>query len=565
LGELTLQLGVKTDPVEYRFSYEWLFRLLAEEGVRYVQLGTFFEVYQLPDEFFHRLRRQTDDQGLTIHSIFTAHRELGGFFVDEPGWEGVARRNYERLIQVGALVGARSVGSNPGAVYRDRMGTKRRGVECYLRHMKELMGFAHQQGVEWLTIEPMSCLAEPPTPPDEIRSMAEELDAYHRQHAASTARIGFCADVAHGLVDREGRLVHDHLELLEATLPYLVELHLKNTDGRYCSTFGFGPAEREAGIIEIEPVRELLLAHAERIPVDRLVGYLEIGGPKLGRDYSDQDLADQLRQSLGHLRDVWPGDGAEAVERPPRPARVESPGSRDRGSGVAPGRPVCVSPSVMCADLCHLEESVRRLETAGADMLHVDVADGHFVPNLLLGPDVIRALRAATSLPLDVHLMVDDPDPYVERMAEIGVELVAVHAEACLHLDRTLTEIRRLGMEAGVALNPATPLSALEYVLERLDFVLLMTVNPGFAGQKLVAGAIRKIADCRRAFDERRLEVPIMVDGNVSFEHIPQMVGAGADILVAGTSSWFHRDGSLRENVAKTEQAIAAGMKARDR
>ena len=124
MGDLTLELGVKTDPAEYRFSYEWLFRLLAEEGVRYVQLGTFFELYQLPDEYFHRLRSRADDLGIAIRSIFTAHRELGGFFIDEPGWEGVARRNYERLIEVGSLVGARSVGSNPGAVYRDRTGMK---------------------------------------------------------------------------------------------------------------------------------------------------------------------------------------------------------------------------------------------------------------------------------------------------------------------------------------------------------------------------------------------------------------------------------------------------------
>ena len=179
MADLILQLGVKTDPTEYRFSYPWLFRLLADEGVQYVQLGTFFEIYQLPDEYFHRLRREAEDQGIRIHSIFTAHRELGGFFNDEPGWEAVARRNFERLIEVGALVGAQSVGSNPGAVYRDRMDTKRRGTQCYLRHLKELMQFAHERGVPWLTIEPMSCLAEPPTVPQEIRQMADELADWH--------------------------------------------------------------------------------------------------------------------------------------------------------------------------------------------------------------------------------------------------------------------------------------------------------------------------------------------------------------------------------------------------
>ncbi len=558
MGELRLQLGVKTDPVEYRYSYEWLFRLLAEEGVRYVQLGTFFEIYRLPDEYFHTLRRRAEDLGVAIRSIFTAHRELGGFFIDEPGWEAVARRNYQRLIEVGSLVGARSVGSNPGAVYRDRMGSKKRGIECYLRHMKELMGFAHEQGVEWLTIEPMSYLAEPPTLPEEIRSMAEELGAYHQQHAASTARVGFCADISHAYADRDFCVRHHHLKLLKVTLPYLVEIHLKNTDPQYCSTFGFSPAEREAGIVEVEPIRRTLLAHADVIPVDNLVGYLEVGGPKLGRDYSDKDLAEGLRDSLRHLKEVWLADGDEVKA----PSDGEPSGVRVEPVNVLESR-VKVAASVMCADLCHLEESIRQLEAAGADMLHFDVADGHFVPNLLLGPDVVRQVRAKTSLPLDVHLMVENPDQYVDRFAEIGVEMVSVHVEACPHLDRTLTEIRARGMQAGVAFNPATPLAEMEYVLERLDFVLLMTVNPGFAGQRLVAGAIRKIRDCRRFLDDRGRDVPIMVDGNVSFEHIPKMVAAGAEILVAGSSSWFHRGGSLGENVNKTREAVEAGLRMR--
>ena len=167
MPDLNFRLGVKTDPTQYRFSYQWLFGVLSEEGVSRVQLGTFFEIYQLTDDYFLRLRRQAEDAGIRIHSIFTAHRELGGFFIDEPGWEATARRNFERLIEVGSLVGAQSVGSNPGSVYRDRMDDKRRGLECYLRHMKELMEFAHEKGLSWLGIEPMSCQAEPPTLPDE--------------------------------------------------------------------------------------------------------------------------------------------------------------------------------------------------------------------------------------------------------------------------------------------------------------------------------------------------------------------------------------------------------------
>lgn len=558
MADLTLQLGVKTDPAQYRFSYPWLFRLLAEEGVHHVQLGTFFEIYQLPDEYFLQLRRQAEDSGVRIHSIFTAHRELGGFLIDEPGWETVARRSFERLIRVGSLLGAQSVGSNPGAVYRDRMGSKRRGVECYLRHMKELMEIAHRQGVPWLVIEPMSCLAEPPTLPDEIRQMADDLSAWHDRHPDGTARVGYCTDVAHAYADGDLKVRNDHLEVLEATLPYLYEVHLKNTDARYSSTFGFSPAERQAGIIEIEPIRELLLARAETLPVEEVVGYLEIGGPKLGRDYSDKELAGQLRASLAYLKETWLADAAE-IEPSTRPAAVRA------GSAAARDRPVRVSPSIMCIDPGHMEASLRRLEAAGADMLHLDMADGHFVPNLLLGLDVVRWLRPQTALPLDVHLMVENPDVYVDPLAEIGVDYVAVHAEACRHLDRTLTQIRERGMKAGVALNPATPLAAIEYVRERLDFVLMMTVNPGFAGQKLVASAIRKIADCRRWLTEHSLNLPIMVDGNVSFEHVPKMVAAGADILVAGTSSWFNREAPLAENVAKTEKAISDGLERRNR
>ena len=553
-ANLTLSLGVKTDPTQYRFSYEWLFRLLAEEGVKHVQLGTFFEIYQLPDEYFVNLARQAADLGIEISSIFTAHRELGGFFIDEPGWEQVARRNFQRLIEVGALLGARSVGSNPGAVYRDRMGTKPRGIECYLSHMKELMCYAHERGVQWLTMEPMSCLAEPPTLPDEIRGMAEELAAYHDQNPHVTAGIGYCADVSHGYMDGDLRVRHDHIELLTATLPHLVEIHLKNTDSHYSSTFGFGPEERERGIIEIEPVRQALLANAESIPVDHLIGYLEIGGPKLGRDYSDKCLSDQLRASLRYLKGVWAKDGAATLAEPSR-ASVPSVSQ--------PEHRVQVSPSVMCADLCHLEEGIRRLEEAGADMLHVDMADGHFVPNLLLGMDVVQQVRKKTHLPLDVHLMVLNPDDYVDRLAEIGVQWLCVHAEACRHLDRTLTGISEKGIKAGVALNPATPLEAIKYVIERLDFVLLMTVNPGFAGQKLVASAIRKIADCRRMLDDHNSRAAIMVDGNVSFQNIPSMVAAGADVLVAGSSSWFSKQRSLQANVEKTKQAIAAGRRER--
>ncbi len=552
MADVNLHLGIKTDPTQYRFSYQWLFRLLAEEGIRRVQLGTFFEIYQLPDEYFVELRRQAEDLRIEISSIFTAHRELGGFSIEEPGWEATARRNFERLIEVGSLLGAKAVGSNPGAVYRDRMGTKPRGVERYVRHIKELMEFAHGQGVPWLTIEPMSCLAEPPTLPEEIRQMAAELAAHHDQNADSTARIGYCTDIAHGYADTDGTIRHDHLELFEATLPHLYEIHLKNTDSQYSSTFGFGPEDRERGIIEIEPVRQMLLDKADVLPVDEVVGYLEIGGPKLGRDYSDQDLAEELRQSLAYLKETW----LDGVQTTTAPAKVAS---------IPKTRPaVQVSPSMMCVDMGHIEQSLRQLEAVGADMLHLDLADGHFVPNLLLGLDLIRWMRPKTALPLDAHLMVTNPADYIDPLAEIGVDYVAIHAETCHHLDRVLTLIREKGMKAGVAINPGTPIETIEYVAERLDYLLVMTVNPGFAGQKLVASGIRKLADCRQFLKDHNLDIPIMVDGNVSFENIPEMVAAGADILVAGTSSWFNREASLAENVKKTQTVIAAGLEQRE-
>ena len=195
------------------------------------------------------------------------------------------------------------------------------------------------------------------------------------------------------------------------------------------------------------------------------------------------------------------------------------------------------------------------------DMIHFDLMDSHFVPNMPMGLGVLAALRPVTKLPFDVHLMVQRNDWFIAQVAEIGAEQLCVHAESATHLDRSLSLIQDRGIRAGVALNPATPLSALEYVLDRIEFVMLMTVNPGFAGQKLVPATLGKIADCRRFLDERgRTDVRIEVDGNVSFENIPKMVAAGADILVAGTSSLYHRDGSLAENKTRLFEAVDRGF-----
>lgn len=548
---LRLQLGVKTDPIEYRYSYPWLFRLAAEEGVEYIQLGSTFEFYLLPDDFFHWLREQAEKAGVRIHSLFTAHRELGGFFRNEPGWESVARRMFERYIQIGGILGAQSVGHNPGAVLRDEMHTKPQGVARYLKHFKELMHFAHEQGIRWLTIEPMSCLAEPPTLPEEIRQMGEELSNYHRQHPNTTARMGFCADVSHGYADEAGNVVWDNLQTFEATLPYLYEVHLKNTDALFHSTFGFSEEERSKGVVQIERFRDLLHANAHLLPVDRVVGYLEISGPKLGRDYSDIHLERDLRVSLRYLRETW----CAPPQQPATPFTTFAQPSTE---------PVRFSASLMCADQLNLESHLRQLEAMGVHYLHVDLMDAHFTPNMPVGLVVLEQLHERTHLLLDVHLMVEDNDLFIRKLLPLGVRMISVHAESARHLDRTLSLIREGGARAGVALNPATPLDMLDYVLEKLDFVLVMTVNPGFAGQKVVPQALRKIADCRRYLDKHGFrEVPIQVDGNVSFENIPKMVAAGADILVLGSSSLYHPGGTLWQNGRRVVQAVQEGLRRR--
>ena len=551
MSSLELALGVKSDPIEYRYSWGWLFRIMKAEGVRALQLGSFHELYALPDDAWLRLREEAERAGVAIASVFTAHRELGGFFRGEPGWAEAARRGWERLIAVAGLLGARSAGANAGSVLRDRMGDKAGGLATFTFHFKELLHLARDKGLEALCIEPMSCLAEPPTLPEEISSLMGELDAYHRAHAAQTAAPRLCADVAHGYADAARRVRWDNLQLLEASVPWLHELHLKNTDAAFDATFGFSEEERARGIVRVEAVRDLLLKAASRLPVRSLIGYLEIGGPKLGRDYSDGALEGELRASLGWLREAWSAERAAPAAAPaPAPAAVRA-------------REVQVSPSLMCADLCDAGREVERLEALGAAMLHLDIMDGRFAPNMPLGLELVRQLRPRTRLAFDAHLMVEDNDWFVGQLASIGVQRIAVHAESARHLERTLALIRDAGAAAGVALNPATHPQVLEYVLDRLDFVLVMTVNPGFAGQKMVSSAIRKIAACLRFLDERGSRAPIEVDGNVSFANIPDMVAAGARVLVAGSSSLFSPEAPLERNMERLLQAAAEGLAGR--
>lgn len=201
-----------------------------------------------------------------------------------------------------------------------------------------------------------------------------------------------------------------------------------------------------------------------------------------------------------------------------------------------------IAPSILSADFARLADEVLRVEMGGADMLHVDVMDGHFVPNLTVGPPIVEALRKVTKLPLDVHLMITNPDAYVPEFADAGADYLTVHVETCPHLHRTVQAIKERGVKAGVTLNPATPLSAIEEILPDVDLLLVMSVNPGFGGQQFIPGSLQKIARARRLIDETRSHAALEVDGGVKVDNASRIVKAGADILVAGSAIFSSTD-----------------------
>lgn len=217
-----------------------------------------------------------------------------------------------------------------------------------------------------------------------------------------------------------------------------------------------------------------------------------------------------------------------------------------------------IAPSILAANFSKLADEVKEVEEAGAKLIHIDVMDGHFVPNITMGPIVVEALRPVTNLPLDVHLMIENPDQYIEAFAKAGANYITVHVEACRHLHRTIQLIRSFGVKPGVVLNPHTPIDSIKHILEDVDLVLLMTVNPGFGGQKFIHSVVEKIAELSSVIKEKNLQVEIEIDGGINADTIVPCAQAGATIFVAGSAIYGkdNRKEALQNILAAGEQSL---------
>ena len=221
-------------------------------------------------------------------------------------------------------------------------------------------------------------------------------------------------------------------------------------------------------------------------------------------------------------------------------------------------QPVRIAPSILSADFARLGDEIRAVEAAGADYIHVDVMDGHFVPNLTIGPMVVKAIRPVTRLPLDVHLMISPADAFLDAFAEAGADILTVHPEAGPHLHRSLQRIQALGCRAGVSLNPATPAKMLDYVIDDVDLILVMSVNPGFGGQSFITSQLRKIEAIRKLIDKSGRSIDLEVDGGIDAATAQQAIAAGADVLVAGTATFKGGASAYAANISALRSAPPA-------
>jgi len=214
-------------------------------------------------------------------------------------------------------------------------------------------------------------------------------------------------------------------------------------------------------------------------------------------------------------------------------------------------QPIRIAPSILSADFANLGAEVRAIDAAGADYIHIDVMDGHFVPNITIGPGVVKALRPHSDKVFDVHLMIAPVDPHIEAFAEAGADIITVHAEATPHVHRTLQLIRSLGKKSGLSLNPSTPVAAVDYLIGELDLLLVMSVNPGFGGQAFIESQLDKVAELRRRIDDAGRSIDLQIDGGINFETAPRATAAGADVLVAGTATFAGGPDAYQANIRR--------------
>jgi sugar phosphate isomerase/epimerase len=304
---MKVHVGVKSDPIESRYSYEWLFDLMRGLGLHRMQLGTTYNVFTAADDYFRELRRSAEKREIAISSVFSARRDLSGFASGNPLLEEASVKGWKRLIEVGALCGAEVSGSNGFFLLRDQTHMRETGVATFLKYIKLLLPCAKKAGLKALTVEPMSSLYEYPSTPEELETLFKALAPFLAEHQATTVPLLLCSDISHGVADAERKVVYDNWSLFEHQVPWMWEFHFKNTDVAFDSTFGFSPAERARGIVDLHRLNALIQRNADRFPVKEIVGYLEINGPKTGRDYADLKLESALVQSLEALNAVFDG------------------------------------------------------------------------------------------------------------------------------------------------------------------------------------------------------------------------------------------------------------------